>query len=485
MIQHADIVIRDARVIDGTGAPSFSGDVAVSDDRIVAVGPDLPMRGGREIAAQGRALAPGFIDAHTHDDRAVLTDPDHACKLSQGVTSVVVGNCGVSIAPVTVAERAPPPLDLICPEPSDFQARFADYFQALDDDPASVNVIAQIGHSSLRVAAMGDLTRPATGDEIARMRGLTEQALADGCPGFSTGLFYPPAQAAPTEEVIALAELVGAAGGFHSTHMRDEGAGVLDSLEETFRIGREGAVPVVVSHHKCSGLANHGRSTETLPKIAEAIARQPTGLDAYPYTAGSTMLSRKMAQEATRTIVAWSEAHPEMSGRDLDDIAADWGIDRLVAVDRLLPAGGIYFMMDEEDVRRILAFEHTMIGSDGLPHDVHPHPRLWGTFPRVLGHYARDVGLFTLETAVHKMTGLSAGTFRLHDRGEIRPGAYADLVLFDPDTIIDLATFEAPKTPARGIDWVMVNGRMAFADGQPTGDRSGRALRRATPAGHA
>ncbi|MEO1198681.1 MAG: D-aminoacylase [Pseudomonadota bacterium] len=477
----ADIVIRNARIIDGTGGPSFAGDVAVSDERIVAVGPSLPQRGGREIDAGGRALAPGFIDAHTHDDRAVLTDPDHACKLSQGVTSVVVGNCGVSIAPVKITERAPPPLDIICPRPDDFRPTFRDYFAALDQDPSSVNVIAQIGHSSLRVAVMEDVTRPASADEIARMRGLTEEALADGCPGFSTGLFYPPANAAPTKEVIALAELVGAAGGFHSTHMRDESAGVLDSLDETFHIGHEGDVPVVVSHHKCSGLANHGRSTETLPKIAEAIARQPAGLDAYPYTAGSTMLARKMAKEAMRTIVAWSEPHPEVSGRDLDDIARDWGIDPLDAVDRLTPAGGIYFMMDEDDVRRILAFEHTMIGSDGLPHDVHPHPRLWGTFPRVLGHYARDVGLFSLETAVHKMTGLSAKTFRLQDRGEIRPGAFADLVMFDPETVIDLATFDEPTTPARGIDWVMVNGRMAFECGVPTGDRSGRALRRAAP----
>lgn len=479
-MENADLVIRNARIIDGTGGPSFQGDVAIRDDRITAVGPGLPLTAGREIDAGGKALAPGFIDAHTHDDRAVLADPDHACKISQGVTTVVVGNCGVSIAPVSTDRRPPAPLDLICPTPNDFHADFAGYFRALDQDPASVNVVAQIGHSSLRLAAMGeDLARPATPEETARMRELAQKAMDDGVPGFSTGLFYPPANAAPTEEVIAIAEIVGKEGGFHSTHMRDESAGVLDSLEETFRIGREAPVPVVVSHHKCSGLGNHGRSTETLPKIAEAMANQPVGLDAYPYTAGSTMLAARMAKEARRTIVAWSVPHPDVAGRDLDDIARDWGITAEEAVDKLTPAGGIYFMMDEADVQRILAFERTMIGSDGLPHDVHPHPRLWGTFPRVLGHYAREVGLFSLEMAVHKMTGLTATTFRLKDRGEIRPGAFADLVLFDPETVIDRATFEDPKRPAAGIGMVMVNGRIALEGGAATGARAGRALRRA------
>lgn len=479
-MQKADLVIRNARIIDGTGAPSYSGDVAIRDDRIIAVRPNLAGGAGREIDAGGKALAPGFIDAHTHDDRAVLSDPDHICKISQGVTTVVVGNCGVSIAPVTTDKRPPAPLDLICPAANDFHPDFASYFTALDRDPASVNVVAQIGHSSLRLAAMGeDLARPATAEETARMRELAERAMEDGVPGFSTGLFYPPANAARTEEVIAIAEIVGKAGGFHSTHMRDESAGVLESLDETFRIGREAPVPVVVSHHKCSGLANHGRSTETLPKIAEAMKHQPVGLDAYPYTAGSTMLAAHMAKAATRTIVAWSVPHPEVAGREIDDIASEWDVSVEQAVERLTPAGGIYFMMDEADVQRILAFEKTMIGSDGLPHDVHPHPRLWGTFPRVLGHYARDVGLFPLETAVYKMTGLSAATFRLRDRGEIRPGAFADLVLFDPETVIDRATFEDPKQPAAGIEMVMVNGRLAWEGGSATGRRAGRALRRA------
>ena len=478
-IDKADLIIRDARLIDGTGAPSTHGDIAVADDRIVGLGDLSHTEGAVEINAGGKAVAPGFIDVHTHDDRALLVDPLMTCKVSQGVTTVVTGNCGVSLAPLRTRGRPPAPLDLVCPDGEGFFSEFDDYLAALDGEPAAVNALCLVGHASLRVEAMDNLHRPATSDEIKAMRGRLERALEAGAIGLSTGLYYAPAAAAPTEEIIELAKAVRAAGGIHTTHMRDEADRVSESLEETFTIGREAGVPVVISHHKCSGQANHGRSTETLALIEAARHRQRISLDAYPYIASSTTLGSTRLADASKVLVTWSKAQPAAAGRDLAEIAAEMGLDPEATVDALLPAGGIFFMMDEADVRRILAYPGTMIGSDGLPHDEFPHPRLWGTFPRVLGHYAREQGLFSLEEAVHKMTGLPAQRFGLADRGVLRAGALADLVLFDPETVIDTATFEQPKQPARGIELVMVNGRAVWRDGTNTGARPGRAIRRA------
>lgn len=479
MADRVDLIIRNARLIDGTGAPLARGDIAVADDRIAGLGDLGEATGSIEIDAAGKAVAPGFIDVHTHDDRALLVDPMMAPKVSQGVTTVVTGNCGVSLAPLRTDRRPPPPLDLVCPNAEGFFAEFGDYLAALDAEPAAVNALCQVGHASLRVEAMDTLDRPATTGEITAMRSRLEQALEDGAIGLSTGLFYSPANAAPTGEIIELARAVRAAGGIHTTHMRDEGDGVSESLDETFTIGRTADVPVVISHHKCAGQANFGRSAETLALIEAARQRQTISLDAYPYIASSTSLASGRRLGASRVLVTWSTPHPEAAGRDLADVAAEMGLDLEATVDALMPAGGIFFMMDEADVRRILAYPGTMIGSDGLPHDEFPHPRLWGTFPRVLGHYARDVGLFSLEEAVHKMTGLPARNFGLADRGVLEVGAMADLVLFDPETVIDTATFEQPAQPASGIEFVMVNGRTVWRDGASTGERPGRALRRA------
>lgn len=475
--KQADLVIRNARLIDGTGAPGQRGGLAIRDDRIVALGDLNGWTGARDVDASGHVLSPGFIDVHTHDDRALIANPTMDCKVSQGVTTVVAGNCGVSLAPLAIDRRPPAPIDLISEDPRGFFSDFADYLDHLDDEPPATNVLAQVGHSSLRIGAMDDLERPATAGEVAAMRRLLEQSLEAGAIGLSTGLFYPPAKAAPTEEVIELAKALHQAKALHTTHMRDEADHVIDSLEETFRVGREAQIPVVISHHKCAGQRNHGRSCDTLKLIDENRAHQHIGLDAYPYVAGSTMLDSSLLEDASKVIVTWSVPHPEAAGRDLQEIAADWGIDMEEAVARLTPAGGVFFMMDEADVQRILAYPHTMIGSDGLPHDTQPHPRLWGTFPRVLGHYCRDLQLFSLEEAVRKMTGLPASEFGLTDRGRLAVGAAADLVLFDPDEVIDAATFEAPKTPARGILEVWVNGRSVWRDGGTTGARPGRALR--------
>ncbi len=472
-----DLRITNARLVDGTGGPSFAGGLAVDDDRIVAVGDVSAFQGGREIDAGGLALAPGFIDVHTHDDRALLVNPTMDCKVSQGVTTVVTGNCGVSLAPLAIDRRPPGPLDLLSPEPADFFADFGTYLDRLDQEPAAVNALCQAGHASLRVGAMADLSRPADEAETKAMRKTLEKALEAGAIGVSTGLGYAPAAAAPTEEIVALASALADGKGIHTTHMRDEADQVSEALQESFAIGRAARVPLVISHHKCSGANNFGRSSETLGLIEAARAEQKVGLDAYPYIASSTILDPHYIAESSRIMISWSEPHPEATGRDLAEIAAEWQVSQEEAVARLQPAGAIYFMMDEADVRRILAYPETMIGSDGLPHDRHPHPRLWGTFPRVLGHYARDEALFALEEAVRKMTQLPARTFGLKDRGRLAPGMAADLVLFDPDAVRDLATFEQPRTPAAGIAEVWTNGRSIWRDGAATGDRPGRAVR--------
>jgi N-acyl-D-amino-acid deacylase len=306
-----------------------------------------------------------------------------------------------------------------------------------------------------------------------------QEALDAGAIGMSTGLFYAPATHAPPAEIEALAALLRPAGALYTTHMRDEAEHVLDSLDESFGVGRSAAVPVVISHHKTTGVANFGRTAETLPKIRVAMeAGQEIGLDAYPYIASSTVLRTQRIEDALKVLITWSKSAPEQAGRELADIARDWGVGILEAVERLQPAGAIYWMMDEADVQRVLAFPPTMIGSDGLPHDVHPHPRLWGTFPRVLGHYCRELGLFDLETAVHKMTGLSARRFGLAGRGVVAEGAYADLAVFDPKTVIDRASFTEPTLPAAGIAHVFVNGRPVWTEDKPSGERPGRALRR-------
>jgi N-acyl-D-amino-acid deacylase len=401
-----------------------------------------------------------------------------AMKVSQGVTTVVVGNCGVSLAPWIVDGPPPPSLDLTSGKGSARFATFGAYLDAIDRQGAALNAACLVGHSTLRAGAMDSFDRPATGTEIAAMRALLGEALDAGAIGLSTGLYYKTANAAPRSEVESLAELLAPAGALHSTHMRDEGDHVTDAMDEAFAIGRHAGVPVMISHFKVTGLQNFGRSRETLAKFATAMAQQPLGLDVYPYPASSTELDPDFIEGDTPIMVTWSQSEPKAAGRYLDDIAREWGVDRLAAARRLMPAGAVYFEMDEDDVRRILSFRETMIGSDGIPDDSHPHPRLWGTFPRVLGHYVRDVGLLTLPEAIRRMTGLPAERYRLKDRGRLLPGCWADLVLFDPATVIDRATFENPKLPAAGIDAVFVAGQPVWQNGKSTGARPGRALRR-------
>ena len=475
-----DLLLRHALVFDGTAAPRRLADVAVAGGRIVDVGALDGRRARQVIDLHGLALAPGFIDVHTHDDRLLLSDPSMAPKLSQGVTSVVAGNCGISLAPLG-SHEAVPPLNLVANGPGQRFDSFAAYFAALQAQPPAVNLAALVGHTTLRVVTMPALDRAANGAEITRMQALVHEALQAGVLGLSTGTYYAPANAATADEIRAVCEPLRGSGALIASHIRDEGEHVLDSMAEAMAIADALGLRQVISHHKVVGRANFGRSRETLALLDRARERSDVCLDCYPYTASSTVLRKDTARLASRTLVAWSKTRPEAAGRDLDELAHENGLGLESMIDALQPAGAIYFSMDEADVERILAYPQTMVGSDGLPHDTFPHPRLWGAFPRVLGHYARDRKLFSLETAVHKMTGLPAARFGLHGRGLVQAGRAADLVVFDPDRVADAATFAQPLQPAVGIHSVYVNGTLAWHDGAGTGARTGQVLRRTAP----
>lgn len=475
-----DLIIRDGMIYDGTGSPPRSGSIAIDRDRIVAVGDVSRWHADQEIAADGLAVSPGFIDVHTHDDWAALKTPEMPFKITQGVTTIIAGNCGISAAPLQCDGELPPPFTTQDLRDGDLYPDVRHYAAAVDQASPATNVALLVGHSSLRVVAMGDdLDRPATETERETMSALLDQALHDGAIGLSSGLEYPPAQGAPIDEMISLARVLGGhAGAIYTSHIRDEGDELIAAVQEALETGRQASAALVISHHKCAGEKNIGKSVETLAAIDEAQKSQSVAFDVYPYVASSSSLLKQYLRDADAIKVMWSTPYPDMGGRMLNDIAATWGVSREEAVDRLYPAGAIYFDMDESDLRRIMSHPKAMIGSDGIPGMAKPHPRLWGTFPRVLGHYARDLGLFSLSEAIHKMTGQSATTFGLTDRGVIREGAKADIVIFDPETVIDRATFDDSEVPAQGIRHVLVNGVPALADGALTGQRAGGFIRR-------
>lgn len=473
-----DLIIRDALVIDGSDSPGYRADVAIRDGRIQRIGDLHDVSAREELNAAGRVLAPGFIDVHTHDDTVVIRQPQMLPKITQGVTTVIVGNCGISASPVSLAGDPPDPMNLLGPAAAFAYPRFIDYRNAVDAAKPAVNVAALIGHTALRSNHMDDLMRTARPEEISAMRAQLRESLADGALGLSTGLAYASAYSAETDEVKQLAEELTAFGAVYTTHLRSEFEPVLEAMDEAFEIGQHAKAPVVISHMKCAGAGNWGRSPQLLAALENAALTHPVGCDCYPYAASSSTLDLKQVTDAFRITITWSTPHPNQGGRDLTDIAADWGLSLVEAARRLQPAGAVYYGMDENDVQRIMKHPLSMIGSDGLPEDPFPHPRLWGAFPRVLGHFSRDLGLFPLHTAVHKMTGLTATRFGLHQRGLVREGYWADLVLFNPETVRDVADFKEPKRAAEGIDAVWVNGHLSYAEGTPQGERQGRFLPR-------
>jgi N-acyl-D-amino-acid deacylase len=480
---HSETLIRNCNLLDGSGTSPELVDVAISDGRILAIGNDLDFDAESLVEAEGLALSPGFIDTHTHDDIEIVRDPAMLAKISQGVTTVITGNCGISAAPVCLRAGLPDPMNLLGEATEFAYPTFAAYVDALNKARPAVNTGALVGHTALRNNHLDRLDRAASGDEIVAMRTELIEALAHGALGLSSGLAYAAASAAPTQEVMELAEPLTLAGGLYVTHMRTEADAILDAMAEAFAIGHRCNVPVVLSHLKCAGIANWGRSQEVLNAFEEERRTRPVGCDCYPYAAGSSTLDLNQVDPRVTITITWSTPHPEQGGRSLDEIANEWHLTHVDAARRLQPAGAIYHSIAEEDMRRILVHPETMIGSDGLPRDPRPHPRLWGTFPRVLGRYCRDEKLLTLPEAVRKMTSLPAQRFGLAKRGLIREGFHADLVLFDPERILDTATFSRPVQAAVGISKVWVNGTLTYTAAGPTGQRAGRFLGRASKNG--
>lgn len=477
-MQPCDTLIRNASLLDGSGSDFVVTDVALRGDRILELGPSLAYDATAVVEASGLTLAPGFIDVHTHDDTSVVLAPAMLPKLSQGVTTVIVGNCGISVSPVVLHAGLPDPMNLLGDADVFRYATFAQYVAAVGAARPSVNVGALIGHTSLRNNHMDRLDRVATGDEIAGMRAQLQEALDGGALGLSSGLAYLSANSASTEEVVALAQPLRAAGAVYTTHMRSETEAILDAMDEAFTIGRENHVPVIVSHLKCAGIANWGRSGEVLHALEAVRTTQHVGCDCYPYAAGSSTLDLRQVDARVEITITWSTNHPDVAGQSLAEIAAAWNMSQLEAAQRLQPAGAIYHSISEADMRTILSHPATMIGSDGLPNDPRPHPRLWGTFPRVLGRYSRQEKLLTMPNAVHKMTQMPAQRFGLAERGLIREGYFADLVLFDAEKIIDRATFADPIQASAGIAGVWVNGILSYTTEGATQARGGRFLPR-------
>ena len=526
-----DLKIEGGLVVDGTGVAGGRADVGIRDEEIVALGNLDREPAGNRLNAAGKVVAPGFIDVHSHSDWRLWANRRAESKIRQGVTTEVVGNCGFSPAPATTEF-----LDELrgfapyLPRGMDFRWRsVAEYVQALDGGGTAVNVIQLVGHGTLRIATMGFARRPPTAAELGRMQALLAQAIEDGAWGLSTGLIYAPGSYATTEEIVEVAGAAARRRGFYASHIRGEGVTVLEAVREAIRVGREGELPVQVSHLKAAGRPNWGKVADALALIDAARAE---GLDVmadvYPYTASSTTLrtllpdwaleggveamTRRLADPAVRArirreleapvtgqslldrigweniMISYAPKRKDAEGKRVSEIAAARGLDPLdAALELIADEGGktymILFQLDEADLRRALAHPQVMIGSDGsalAPHGElgagKPHPRSYGTFPRVLGVYAREERVLSLSQAVHKMTGLPARRLGLTNRGVIRVGAKADLVVFDPRRVGDLATYEDPHRYPTGIEEVIVNGRFVIKSGEHTGSLPGRVL---------
>jgi N-acyl-D-amino-acid deacylase len=503
-----DLILRNARVVDGTGTPWFYADVALRGDQIAAVERGLAGTAARIIDVANAVVAPGFVDVHVHAFGPtgptppllpIVEVPDAENYIRQGVTTLIGGPDGSSPIPLR------PALDLV------------------RKTGIAPNLGTFVGHGSIRRAVLGDADRAPAAAELDRMRELTRQAMRDGAFGLSTGLFYVPGAFAKTDEIVALASIAG----FHISHMRDEAANVVRSVAETITVGEDARVPTQVTHHKAVGKAAWGKPEETLRLIDQARQRGVDAtLDVYPYTASATSIQAALlpawAQEGGPDAIAKRLRDPEtrariraetitfileergggdphnvqisrcpwqteFDGKRLDEIAVSRGLTPSVedAAETALwlvergGCAGIYHAINEDDVQRVIRHPAAMIASDGGPvvfgRGV-PHPRNYGTFPRVLGRYVRELNLLPLEEAVRKMTWFPARRIGLADRGAIRVGMKADLVVFDPATVRDTATFERPHQYAEGFSTVIVNGQVVYEGGKMTGRRPGRVL---------
>ncbi|MEO9255368.1 MAG: D-aminoacylase [Tepidiformaceae bacterium] len=483
----ADITIRNARIIDGSGRPAFAGDVEVSDGRIQRVGE--AGAAAREIDAHGKVLAPGFIDTHSHDDGAFLRYPGMEFKLAQGVTSEVSGNCGFSTIP-NEPGRVFMPGDIASAKHSPW-TDLDGYFAACMAAKPAINNIMLVGHNRVRAFVVGLDKRTATADEVAAMRGHVAKAMEQGACGFSTGLIYEPGRYSDTAEVVALASECAPRDGLYATHMRNEGDKLLDAVEESLTIAHEAGVGLHISHHKSAGKRNWGRIGESFARVHRAEAEgMSVTFDVYPYTAGSgpmwqyVNLERIDTEWAANVMLNSCPDDTTLEGKMLPEIAAEkgWELDETVRQVLGSPRGKqvvcTHFIIDEADIETNLRDPRVMIGSDGIPDlNGRPHPRLFGTMPRVLAKYVRDRHVLSLEEAVRRMTSLAADRFGLTARGLIKEGNFADLVLFDPETVQDMATYQQPKQEPAGIAMVMVNGQIACENGKHTEVGSGRMLR--------
>jgi dihydroorotase/N-acyl-D-amino-acid deacylase len=497
-----DIVISGGRILDGSGNPWFIGDIGIQGDTIAYVGPSGKAQGRVILSAKGLVVAPGFLDTHSHARAGIFETPSAENKIRDGVTTVIEGPDGSSPLPLKP------------------------FFEKLSATPISINFGALVGQGSIREKVIGLQNRKATAEELESMRGLARQAMLDGAFGISTGLFYLPGNFTPTEEVIELAKVAGALGGIHTSHMREEAAHIADSVRETIRIGEEGGLPTQVTHHKIIGRAYWGGTVETLRLVEEARARGvDVTIDQYPYTASSTGLESlfpRWTLESGRTALIERLNAPEqrarivaeiadkidndrgggdpknvvfascpydasVAGKSLADLTAARGVavtfasaaETAIALERRGNCSVIYHAISEEDVERVLRYPFTMVASDGgIPKfgEGVPHPRNYGTFSRVLGRYVRERKVITLEDAVRRMTSLPASRFRIFDRGLLRPGMKADVVVFDSATVIDKADFAHPHQYSAGFRYVLINGKRVLSEGAMTGERPGRVL---------